>query len=84
MASFDAPAGKDHLRMEADRLRLVGQIIGIDADAVAADKAGPIAVKVPLRAGGGQDVGGIQAEFLEQHGQFVHERDVDVSLDVSR
>ena len=35
----DAAAGENHLRVEADRLRLVGQVIGIDANAVAADEA---------------------------------------------
>ena len=39
-AVIDAAAGEDHLRMEADRFRLVGQVVGIDADAVAADEAG--------------------------------------------
>jgi len=36
---IDATAREDYLRVIADRLSLVGKIIGINANAVAADKA---------------------------------------------
>jgi hypothetical protein len=39
-AVVDAPAGQDHLRVVAELLRLVRQVVGIHADAVAADQAG--------------------------------------------
>ena len=38
-AVVDAPAGQDDLGMIAGLLGAMGQIIGIDADAVAADQA---------------------------------------------
>ena len=68
--------------MKADRLRLVGQIIGIDADAVAADQAGAVGVEVPFGAGGGEHLAGVEAEILEQHGKLVDQRDIHVALDV--
>ena len=81
-AVIDAAPGKDHLRVEADRLRLVGQIIGIDADAVAADEARAIGVEIPFGAGGGKHLAGVEPEILEQHGKLVDQRDVHVALDV--
>ena len=81
-AVIDAAPGEDHLRVKADRLRLVGQIIGIDADAVAADEARTIGVKIPFGAGGGKHLAGVEPEILEQHGKLVDQRDVHVALNV--
>ena len=47
----DAPPGEDHLRVVAEHLRLVGEVIGVDADAVAADQAGAEREKVPFASG---------------------------------
>ena len=78
----DAPAGQDDLRVIADRLRLVGQVVRIDADAVAADQARPERQEVPLGAGGLQHVFGVDAQSVEDQRQLVDQRDVDVALGV--
>ena len=49
-AVVDAAAGEDHLRVVAELLRLVREVVRIDADAVAADEPGPERQEVPLRA----------------------------------
>ena len=68
--------------MEADRFGLVRQIIGIDADAVAADEAGAEGLEVPLGAGRLEHLARLEAELLEQHGELVDQCDVHVALDV--
>ena len=50
-AVVDAPAGQDHLRVVAEHLRLVRQVVRVDADAVAADQARAERQEVPLGAG---------------------------------
>ena len=81
-AVIDAAAGQDHFGVEADRLRLVRQVIGIDTDTVTADKAWAVGVEVPFGAGGFQHLAGVETEILEQHGEFVDQRDVHVALNV--
>jgi hypothetical protein len=44
----DAPPGEYHLGMVADLLRLVSEVVRIDADAVGADETGPERQEVPL------------------------------------
>ena len=78
----DAPARQDHLRVVAHLLGLVGQVVGIDADAVAADQAGPERQEVPLGAGRLQDLQRVEAHAVEDQGQFVDQRDVHVTLGV--
>ena len=68
--------------MEADRLGLVGQVIGIDADAVAADEARAEGLEVPFGAGGLKHLSCFKSKLLEQHGQLVDERDIHVALNV--
>ncbi len=68
--------------MEADRFGLVRQIIGIDADAVAADETGAEGLEVPLGAGRLEHLARLEAELLEQHGELVDQRDVHVALNV--
>src|SRR5512147_242202 len=68
--------------MEADRFGFVRQIIGIDADAVAADKTGAEGLEVPLGAGRLKYLARLKAELLEQHGELVDESDVHVALNV--
>ena len=77
-----APAGEDHLRVIADLLRLVRQVVRIDADAVAADQARAERQEVPLAAGGVQHLLGVDAEAVEDQRQLVDQRDVDVALGV--
>jgi hypothetical protein len=78
----DAAAGQDHLGVKADLLRLVGQVVGIDADAVAAHQARFERQEVPFAAGGRKHFASVEAETREQHGQFVDQGDVDVALGV--
>jgi hypothetical protein len=66
----------------ADFLRLVRQVVGVDADAVAADQAGAEGQEVPLGAGGFEHVQGVDAEAVEDQRQFVHQGDVEVALGV--
>ena len=47
-AVVNAPSGEDNLRMVADGLRLKGQVIGVNAYAMASYKAGLEPEKVPL------------------------------------
>ena len=78
----EAPPGEDHLGVIADLLRLVRQVVGVDADAVTADEAGAERQEVPLAAGGLQHFLGVDAEAVEDQRQLVDERDVDVALRV--
>ena len=68
--------------MKANGFRLVGQVVGIDADAMAADQSGPKRLKIPLGACGLEDLAGLEPKLLEQHHNFVDQGDVDVALDV--
>jgi hypothetical protein len=81
-AVVDAPAGEDDFGVVADFLRLVGQVVGIDADAVATDEAGAEGQEVPLGAGGFEHVQGVDAQAVEDQRQFVHQGDVEVALGV--
>ena len=68
--------------MVADLLGLVGQVVGVDADAVPTDEAGAEGQEVPFGAGGFQDLAGVDVELVEEDGEFVDEGDVDVALGV--
>ena len=81
-AIVDAAAGKNDFRVAADFLGLVGQVVGVDADAVATDETGAEREEVPFAAGGGKYGVGVEAEPIEEHGQFIDEGDVDVALGV--
>ena len=75
-------AGEDHLGMEADRLGLCRQVVRIDADAVPTHQPRAVRVEVPLRACDLQHVARVDPQAIEEHRQLVHERDVEVALDV--
>ena len=60
----------------------MGEIIGIDANAVTADETGAEGQEVPFRASGFENFEGIDADFFEDHSQLVHERNVEVALGV--
>ena len=81
-AVVDAASGKDDFGVVTDLLRLVGQVVGIDADAVAAHQAGAKGQEVPFAAGGFQHFQGIYAEAMEDQREFVHQRDVEIALGV--
>ena len=81
-AVVDAPAGEDHLGVMADGDGLVGEVIGVDADAVPADQPGAEGQEVPFAAGGLQHLQGVDAELAKDQRQFVHQGDVEVALGV--
>ena len=68
--------------MVAHALRLVGEVVGVDADAVPAHEAGAVLQEVPLRSGGFEHVAGVDSEAVKNEGELVHKRDVDVALGV--
>src|SRR6267378_8699281 len=81
-AVIDAPSSQDHLRVVADLLGPVGEIVWIDTDTVAADQAWAERQKIPFRAGDFQYLDGVEAKPVENDRQLVHERDVEVALRV--
>ncbi len=70
------------MRVVAQLLGLVGEVVRIDADAVPADEPRAEWQEVPLGAGSNQDLFGVDVHALENHREFVHERDIDVALRV--
>ena len=60
----------------------IGQVIGIDADAVAADKSRLKRQEIPFGPRGGQHVAGVDAERMEDQRQLVHEGDVEIALGI--
>ena len=61
---------------------LVREVIGIDTDAVSADKSRLERQEVPFGFRRRQNVMGRQADLVADHGEFVDEGDVDVALGV--
>ena len=68
--------------MVAEALGLVGEVVGVHADAVAADQAWAVLEKVPLGSGCFEHVAGVDSEAVKNEGELVHKRDVDVALRV--
>ena len=76
----DAAAGEDDFRIVLNLLGPVGQVIGIDPDAVPAHQTGLEIEEVPLGVGGIEDVIDRNPELVKDHGHFIDEGDVDVAL----
>lgn len=81
-AVVHASAGEDDFGVVAVALGALGQVVGVDADAVAADESGFEGQEVPLGGCGFEDVGGVDAHQCEDFREFVDEGDVDVALGV--
>lgn len=81
-AVVHASAGEDDFGVVAVALGALGQVVGVDADAVSADESGLEGQEVPLGGCGFEDVGGVDAHQGEDFRQFVDEGDVDVALRV--
>ena len=81
-AVVDAAASKDNLRVAADFFGLVGQIIGIHANAVPTHKTRPERQEVPLAASGFKHFQRINAHTVKNKGQLVHQGNVDIALRV--
>ena len=81
-AVVDAPPREDDLRVIAEALGHRCQVVGIDADAVAADQPGLELQEVPLGAGSVEDILGADALLVEDDCQLVHQRNVQIALGV--
>ena len=68
--------------MIAQSLGGIGEIVGVHADAVAAHQARLKAQGVPLGVHARQDLIGVDAHAVTDHGHLVHEGDIDIPLTV--
>ena len=68
--------------MIAELLRAIGQIIRINADAVSAHKSRTEIQEIPLRSRSFQNRLGINSHLMENNGQLIHKRNVDITLAV--
>lgn len=75
-------AGEDHFGVIAFHLGFVGEIVRVNADAVAAHKAGSEGEKIPLGSRGFKNIEGIDVQGVEDDGQLIDEGDVEVPLRV--
>ncbi|MOA13995.1 hypothetical protein D3C78_1340700 [compost metagenome] len=66
--------------MIAAILCLVGQIVGIDADAMTAYQARLEVQKVPLRPSSTQHCVRIDIHFVKEHRQLVHKSNINITL----
>lgn len=81
-AVVHAASGEDDFGVVAVALGTLGEIVGIDADAVASDESGLEGEEVPLGRCCLEDVVGVDAHKGEDFREFVDESDVDVALRV--
>ena len=81
-AVVDAAASEDDFRVVAQFLRLVGEIVGVYANAVATDQARTEGQEIPFRSGCLQHFQGVDADLVENDRQFVHQCDVQVALGI--
>ena len=77
-----APARQHDLRVIAQLLRLVGEVIGVNADAVPSHQPWTKRQKVPLRACRLQYIQRVDPQLAEDDRQLVHQCDVEVALDI--
>ena len=77
-----ATTGQNDFRMVADALRFMGEVIGVYTDTVTANQARTERQEVPFGTGCQQYGFGIDVHFVENHGQFVDQGDVQVALGV--
>src|SRR5262249_12207837 len=66
--------------MIAGLFRAICQVVGIDPYAVTADQARDEVEEIPLGAGRGQHVPGVDAELMEDGRELVHESDIEIAL----
>ena len=66
--------------MIADLLRLVGQVVGIDADAMAADEAGAKGQEISFAAGGFEDYEGVDGAVCGESHVLLLEGDRESAL----
>ena len=76
------PARQNHFRVVPQGLGLKCQVVGVYADAMAPHQPGLKGQKVPLGCGRFQHFSGVDAHFVENHGQLVHQGDIQIPLGV--
>src|SRR3954453_3437019 len=81
-AVIDAAPGEYDLRYIANHLCLMCKIVRIHANAVSAHKSGTKRKEIPFRPGGVQNFHCIDAYFVENDGQLVHQCNVKVPLSI--
>ena len=79
---IDPSSGQDDLGMIAEGFCLIGQIVRINTDTVTADKTRCKRQEIPLCACSLQNGFGINIHFMEDHGQLIHEGNVNITLAV--
>ena len=75
----DTPTSENHPLMVAELFCLIGEVIRIDADAVAAHQARFELQKIPLGACGFEYFCLIEPHFVKDDGELVHKGDVDIA-----
>ncbi len=81
-AVVKAPAGQDDFRVVADGLGFVGEVVRVNANAVAADQAGAKGEEIPLATGRLEYRLGVDTHLVEDECELVDEGDVEVALGV--
>ena len=77
---INMPPGQNNFGMISRILGLVRQIIWINSDAMSANKPRPEREEIPLRFR--PDGIRIDIHLVEQHGELVHESDIDIALGI--
>ena len=68
--------------MKAQLLGLIGEVVGVHANAVPAHKAGTEGQEVPFAASGFKHFKSVDAQSAKDNGKLVHKGDVEVALGV--
>ncbi len=78
----DLPRGVDQVRVIAHAFGFVHQVIRIYPDAMPTDQAGTKRQEIPFGSCGFEHIERVDSQLVEDQRQFVHQRDIDVALDV--
>ena len=81
---IDAPPRRDERRIIAEILRLIDEVVRIDADAVTADESRTEAQRIPLRIHRIRHSRSVDVHAVKDESELVHKGDVDVALRVLR
>src|SRR6185503_17475987 len=81
-AVVNTPARQDHLRVIADHVGFMSQVIRVHADAVSTDQTRTKWQEIPFCAGSLQYVERVDSHSIKQYRQLVHQRYVEVALGV--
>src|SRR3984893_10956550 len=79
-AIVDPATGQDDFGVVARLFCTIGQVIGVNANAVPADQARLKWHEIPFGTRGCQHIAGVDIERPENQRTFVHERDVEIAL----